>query len=142
MKYLWVVVIGAILVLCVAIFGPGKTVSREYIIAERPDGGYSLNAVIYKRYLITADGIFTGVRRTFTIVLIGKGRDLSYRNQKGYYYSLDEIKSTQKEWDLGYAWISDNHKYLYLNLFWVKAPDSVTPADVNGRYKLQTSSRE
>ena len=137
MKYLWLGLIGVVFLVCVIVFGPGRTVSREYRIAEMPDGGYSLNVVIYKRYLLTADGIFPSVRRTFTIELTGKGKNWDYRNQKGYYYSLDEIKSIQKQWDFGYAWLTDDRKCLYLNFFWVKAPDSVTNADVTGRYQLE-----
>lgn len=141
MKYSrWILLVLAVFaMLYLSIYGAGSTVKKEYSITERPDGGYSLSIVLYKRYwkLITAEGIFPSVRRTYTIELTGQGSDWVYRNQKGYYYSLDEIKSVQKEWDIGYAWLSDDRKYLYLNLFWVKAPDSVTPADVNGRYQVQ-----
>ena len=142
MKYLWLSIIGVILLICVFIFGPGRTVYREYSVSDRPDGGYSLNVVIYKVYLLTADGIFQSVRRTFTIELTGKGKDWGYRNQNGYYYSLEEIKSIQKQWDFGYGWLSGDRKCLYLNLFWVNAPDSIIPSDVNGRYLLKTEAKE
>ena len=135
------ILIGVVIIICLAVYLPGRIVSREYSIANRTDGGYLINVVIYKRHLITADGIFLKERRTYTIELTGQGTDWEYRNQKGYYYSLDEIKSIQKEWDFGYTWISDDRKYVYLNLFWVNAPDNVTPSDVNGRYEIQNKKR-
>lgn len=135
----WIILIVLILILCIVILGPGRITSIKYSIAERPDGGYLINAAVKKRYLFTADGIFPSDRRSFIVELIGGGKDFSYRNQKGFFYSFDEIKSIQKEWDFGYAWISEDRKYLYINLFWVKSPDGVTPADVNGRYQLKGS---
>jgi len=141
MKYSrWVFfVIVVIVMFYLSIYGAGSSVKKEYFMAERPDGGYSLNIVLSTRYwkLITAEGIFPSLRRSLTIELTGKGTDWSYRNQKGYYYSFDEIKSIQKEWDFGYAWISDDRKHVYLNMFWVNAPDRVTSSDVNGRYEIQ-----
>lgn len=145
MKYSrWILLVCAVIaMLYLSIYGAGSTVKKEYSITERPEGGYSLSIELYKRYwkLITAEGVFPSVRRTFTIELTGKGKDWDYRNQKGYYYSLDEIQSIQKQWDFGYAWLTDDRKYLYLNLFWVKAPDGVTPADVNGRYEIQKAKK-
>lgn len=141
MKYLRraLIIITSIAVLYLSIYGAGSTTKKEYSIAERLDGGYSLKIVLYKRYwkLITAEGVFPRVRRICTIELTGIGRDWSYRSQNGFYYSSDEIKSINREWDFGYAWISKNKKYLYLNLFWVKSPDRVSPADVNGKYQLE-----
>lgn len=139
----WVIfVLAVIVVLLLSAHGAGTTVKREsFSITARPDGGYSLSIVLNKRYwkLITAEGIFPSVRQTYTIELTGKGKDWSYRNQSGYYYSSDEIRSIQNQWDLGYAWLSVDRKYLYLNLFWVESPDNLASADVNGRYDMQNS---
>jgi len=137
------IVIAVIVMLYLSIYGAGSSVKKEYLITERPDGGYSLNIVISTRYwkLITAEGIFPSMRRALTIELSGKGVDWSYRNQRGYYYSLDEINSMRKEWDIGYAWVSDDRKYVHLNMFWVNAPDSVSTSDINGKYEIQKSKK-
>lgn len=140
MKYSrWVLIIGVILILYLSIFGAGSTVKMEYAIADRPDSGYLLNIVLYKRYwkLITAEGIFPKKRLTYAIEIVGKGRDWSYRNQKGYFYSLDEIKSTDKGWDFGYAWVDAEREYLYLNLYWVNSPNRIIPSDINGTFRLK-----
>lgn len=146
MKYSrWILlVLAGIAVLYLSIYGAGSTVKKEYSITERSDGGYSVSIVLHKRYwkLITAEGIFPSVRYGVTIDLQGEGKDWGYRNQKGYYYGLDEIQSIQGQWDFGYAWLTDDRKYLYLNLFWVRAPDGMMPADVNGRYSLQAAVKE
>ena len=100
MKYSRLVFFGiAIVMLYLSTYGAGSSVKKEYFIAERPDEGYSLNIGLSTWYweLIAAEGMFPSLRRALTIELTGKGMNWSYRNQKGYYYSLDEIKSSQKE---------------------------------------------
>lgn len=138
------IIVSIIVVLYISIYGAGSTVSKEFSVVENPDGGYLLNIVLSTRYwkLITSEGIFPSLQRTLAIELTGKGTNWTYRNQNGYYYSLNEIKCSQKEWDLGYAWISDDRRYLYLNLFWVNAPNSVISSDVNDRYLLKTMAKE
>jgi hypothetical protein len=110
----------------------------EYNISIRPDGGYKLLINYSKRVWqpITAEGFFPKIERSYTIELISKGKDWSFRNQKGFYYPLEKIQSADKAWDIGYAWVDANRKYIYLNLFWVKSPDGLTPSDVNGKYVI------
>lgn len=136
-KYLkWVILLGLVVLVLFALFVKGRITSKEYKISERQDSGYSINIIVNKRYLITADGIFSGVRRSYSVDLIGEGKDWSFRNQNGTYYSFEEIKSINKEWDFGYAWITSDNEYLYLNLYVVKEPDSLIAADVNGKYRI------
>lgn len=110
----------------------------EYTISIRPDGGYTLviNKSIRHWNPITAEGIFPKETKHYIIDIVGKGNDWSNRNQNGYYFTSKEIKCNKKAWDFGYAWIDNERKYLYLNLFWVSSPDGYTPADVNGKYRL------
>ena len=132
-------VIGVVLIAYLAIFGAGSSVNKEYSVTSRSDGGYSLDIVIHKRYwkLITAEGIFPKQRHIYNIEVIGKGKDWTYRNQKGYQYSLDDIKSNQKGWDVGFAWVNADRKHIYFNLSWVKSPDKQIPSDLNGKYSLE-----
>jgi hypothetical protein len=111
---------------------------KKYTVTARSDGGYSLEIELQKRHWkpITAEGIFPVEKKNYSIEIIGTGEDWSYRNQKGYYYGCDMIKSSGKICDFGYAWVSADRKYLYLNLYWVTSPDRMTPSDVNGRYDL------
>lgn len=110
----------------------------EYSIINRPDGGYSLNVKFLKRHWtpITAEGIFPIEKKNYQVDIIGKGKDWTFRNQKGYYYSSDDIKSNPKAWDFGYAWVDADRKNLYLNLFWVSSPDKLIPSDISGKYLL------
>lgn len=68
--------------------------------------------------------------------IIGKGIDWSYRNQNGFYYSQDYIKSGNSAWNFGYAWVDKERRYLYVNLYRVASPDGTTPSDINGKYSL------
>ena len=112
--------------------------SREYTILTRPDGGYKIDITYNKRHWkpITAEGIFPKEIKKYTIEIIGKGKDWSFRNQEGFYYSAEEVQSKKKAWDFGYAWIDSERRFLYLNFYWVSAPKNVTPSDVNGKYKI------
>ena len=114
----------------------------EYSVTERPDGGYTLNITYSKRHWIpiTAEGFFPLEKDNFTIDIIGKGKDYTPRNQKGYYYTQEDVKSIGKLWDFGYAWIDADRKYLYLNLYWVSLPDRIVPSKVNGKYILKKNS--
>lgn len=113
--------------------------SIEYAVSSRPDGGFSVEIVYSKRHWkpITAEGMFPLDKKGYKIEVIGKGEDWTNRNQKGYYYRSDEITSDIKAWDLGYGWIDENRRYLYLNFFWVSSPDGLIPSDINGKYDLR-----
>jgi hypothetical protein len=108
----------------------------NYKVEVRSDGGYSLEIEITKTNLFSADGFFRKIKNLYVIDLIGKGKDWSYRNQKGLYYSQDEILSKTTDWDFGYAWIDIERMYIYLNLYWVSGPDGMIPSDLNGKYKI------
>lgn len=112
--------------------------NSEYKISSRPDGGYSLDIVVHKRHWkpITAEGIFPKETKNYSMDIIGKGKDWSFRNQEGYYYAIEQIESKNKAWDIGFAWVDNKLEYLYLNLYWVSAPNEITPSDVNGKYSL------
>ncbi|MEW6601013.1 MAG: hypothetical protein AB1499_08590 [Nitrospirota bacterium] len=144
MKYSrWFLIVSAVIfILYLSIFGAGHTIKTDYSVNKRADGGYSLKIVMNKRYwkLVTPEGLFPSFKQIYTIELIGRGSDWSYRNQEGHYYSLNEINCFQKAWDFGYAWVSNDRKYIYLNLYWVMSPDNITPADVNGKYELQSKT--
>ncbi len=134
----WLFFVFFILMLFPAMMSRSFAKDMEYSIADRPDGGYSLSLIYLKRHWtpITAEGIFPTERKSYTVNIIGKGKDWTFRNQKGYYYSLNDISSLQKAWDFGYAWVDADRKYLYLNLYWVSSPEGMTPSDVNGKYLL------
>jgi len=116
----------------------GIAEDMEYTVLVRPDGGYTLTITKSKRHWkpITAEGIFPKETKNYTIDIIGKGEDWSNRNQNGYYYTFEAIKCNRKAWDFGYAWVDNERKHLYLNLYWVSSPDDYTPSDVNGKYLL------
>jgi hypothetical protein len=107
-----------------------------YKIEARPDGGYSLKMDVTKTTIFSADGFSRKVRNHFEIVLLGKGEDWSYRNQKGFYYRQNDVVSSSQCWDFGYAWVDADRTYLYLNLYWVSSPESMIPSDLNGKYRL------
>ena len=121
-----------------SISSPCKAQNNEYKIASRPDGGYSLDIVVHKRHWkpITAEGIFPKETKNYSMDIIGEGIDWSFRNQDGYYYSIEQIMSKNKSWDIGFAWVDSKREYLYLNLYWVSAPNEMIPSDVNGKYSL------
>ncbi|HOI72877.1 MAG: hypothetical protein HPY65_16680 [Syntrophaceae bacterium] len=118
----------------------GKSFAKDiqYTVTKRTDGGYTLKIVCKKRIWkpITAEGFFPVQETNHEIDFIGRGEDLSYRARPGYYYSLNKIESKSKSWDLGYAWVDPERKYLYLNLYWIKVPDDLAPINANGRYRL------
>ncbi len=130
--------LAVLFVVYLSVFGLGSTINKDYSISPQPDGGYLLNVTTQKLHwqLITPEGTFPKETLHFKISLSGKGRDWSYRNQKGYYYSIEDIKTNMHHWDLGYAWIDAENKYLHLNLFWVHSPDGVIASDVNGKYSI------
>jgi len=110
----------------------------EFTASKRADGGYNLNIKYSKRHWkpITAEGFFPIEKRSYIIEIPGKGEKWNNRNQKGTFYSITDIFSNSKDWDIGYAWVDDEGKNLYLNFFWVAAPDNLIPSDINGKYEL------
>lgn len=111
----------------------------EYSVSLRSDGGYTLLITCSKRHWnpITAEGFFPKEKEIYKIELIGEGEDWSYRNQNGYYYSLQKIISNKNHWDLGYVWVDLNRKFLYINLFWISSPNKLIESDINGKYILR-----
>jgi len=109
----------------------------NYSVTSTGNGGYSLDIAVSKTIFFSADGLFQKVRTHYSIDLIGKGKDWSYRNQKGYYYSLDDIVADKTNWDIGYAWVDIDRKYIYLNFYWASSPEDLIPSDVNGKYRIE-----
>jgi hypothetical protein len=116
----------------------------EYSVTERPDGGYTLNINYSKRHWIpiTGEGFFPLEKGNYTIDIIGKGKDYTSRQEKGYYYTPEDVKSVGKLWDFGYAWIDTERTYLYLNMYWVSLPDGIVPSKLNGKYRLKRKIAE
>lgn len=113
--------------------------SKEYTVQARADGGYSIHVTVTIRHWqpITAEGFFPKERLSYTIEIVGGGKDWSYRNQPGYFYSQkDVLCKGGGPWDFGYAWVDTKREYIYLNFFRVSAPDSRTASEVNGRYLI------
>jgi hypothetical protein len=105
----------------------------------RVDGGYTLTLTGTERHLlpITAEGMFPKSQTNHKIVLKGKGKDWSYRNQPGYFYSFPEdIEASAISWDVGYVWVDKNRETIYLNFYWIKSPDALTASKINGAYKI------
>ena len=110
----------------------------EYNITVNLDGGYYLEVLCERIIMLpkTAEGPFPKQRYNLKIKLIGKGKDWYYRKQDGYYYSLENISSKTKIWDLGYVWVNRERDEIYLNLFWVSSPDKLIPSVINGKYSI------
>ena len=115
--------------------------NNKYTVTSRGDGGYTLDIFVSKRVwkMITSEGFFPKQEYGCIIEIIGEGQQWTeqVKGIDGYFYSLDKIESKKKYWDIGYAWIDPNRDHLYLNLYWVSAPDKIVPAGVNGKYKLK-----
>ncbi len=112
--------------------------NSDYQLTSGPDGTYIVNVCFVKRHWepFTAEGFCSVERESYSVEIAGKERLWGRRGQNGYYYSLDEVKCVPESWDLGYAWIDSERKYLYLNFYWVSSPDNIIPSDVNGKYRL------
>jgi len=119
-------------------FGTSKNIDHK--VKERSDGGYTVTLSGTIRHLtpITPEGAFPKQQIYYQIELKGKGKDWSYRNQPGFYYSYpDDIECKTPHWDIGYAWVDQNRQTIYLNLYWLKSPDSLWESDINGTYKIK-----
>jgi hypothetical protein len=111
--------------------------SKEYTVRTRSDGGYSIEVTVTKRHWITPDGFFPKNKYSYKIEIMGGGKDWSYRGQPGYFYSQKEVLCKGGgPWDFGYVWVDAKREYIYLNLFYVSAPDSTIPSDVNGKCRI------
>ncbi|MFZ5759525.1 MAG: hypothetical protein ACOY32_07845 [Thermodesulfobacteriota bacterium] len=110
----------------------------KYNITPLPHGGYSVDIILVKRHWkpITAEGFFPKERKKYKFEIVGNGEDWSNRNQKGFYYSMNDIVSKRKIWDLGYAWVDHLRKFIYFNFYWASSPDEIIPSDINGRYSI------
>lgn len=120
----------------------GESITRKinHKTEARDDGGYNLllDGTIQSLMPITAEGFFPKRPISYKIVLKGKGKEWSYRNQPGYFYSFPEdIDAKPQSWDMGYAWVDKNRETIYLNFYWVKSPDSLTESEINGAYKVK-----
>jgi len=109
---------------------------KNYKITVNTDGGYTLEIDTEKTDIFSADGFLHKEKLHYVIKLIGNGENWSYRSQKGYFYSEHEILSNNRYWDIGYAWVDIERKYIYLNLYWVRYPDGMSSSDVNGKYEI------
>ena len=111
----------------------------EYQIENRTDGGFELTVICERQIqkLITAEGLFPKVKKIFKISLIGEGDDWSEkRNQKGFFYSPEKIICKAKAWEIGYVWVDQDRKNVFLNFYWVDSPDNLKPSIINAKYPI------
>lgn len=113
--------------------------SIKHTVNARQDGGYNLSITCTVRSFnpITAEGFFPKKTSHYKISIPGKGKDLSYKNYNGYYYSVDEISSNHTVWDIGYVWVDKNKENIYLNLYWLSPPDGIKPSEIHGKYSIE-----
>ncbi|MBT0652714.1 hypothetical protein [Geomobilimonas luticola] len=139
MKSAWKIITCLLLTVSVC-HGEGITRKINHKTEARYDGGYNLTlgGTIQSLMPITAEGFFPKSPINYKIILKGKGKEWSYRNQPGYFYSFPEdIDAKPQSWDVGYAWVDKNRETIYLNFYWVKSPDSLTESEINGAYKVK-----
>ncbi len=120
-------------------FGQNKNITLHWL-ERRTDGGYMLVLRGTVRHIqpISAEGFFPVQHVYCTITLRGAGKDSFFRGQPGHYFSYpDDIESVEKYWDTGYAWVDKKRETIYLNFFWVTAPDSLIKSVVNGSYNIK-----
>ena len=133
------------LIMCTGCINFGSSRSITHKVIPREDGGYEITLNGTKRIYqpITAEGFFPVEQLNYKISLIGKGKEWSFRAQPGYYYSFPtDIKSAKCHWDFGYIWVDKNRETISINLYWVKAPDSLLDADINGSYIIQSIAEQ
>jgi len=133
-----------IIAICICLsccFSCGTIQQLNHKIEKRNDGGYTLiiNGDIQHMSPITAEGFFPKQKVHYVIELKGNGKDGLYRNQPGFHYSYpDTIECKQHfSWDFGYAWVDKNYENIYINFYWVKAPDSLRDSEISGKYKIK-----
>lgn len=113
--------------------------SLKYSVTNKNDGGYelSITCVVRSFLPVTVEGFFPKRTTQYHISIMGRGKDLSYRNHNGYYYSINEISSNHNTWDLGYVWVDKERKNIYLNLYWLSTPGGLKPSEVHGKYQIK-----
>ena len=116
-------------------------VSRQYTVTENEDGGYTLNIVVEERHLgLTCEGFCPKTRHEYEIRLVGPGTDeWKARNQGGFHYPANKVvwSWNRVAGDWGYAWVDRKREKIYINWYWIHAPDSLTPAKVNACYTIK-----
>ena len=111
----------------------------EYQIGNRADGGFELTIICQRRIqkMITAEGFFPKTKKTFKISLIGNGNAWSEkRNQEGFFYPIEKIVCKAKAWDMGYVWVDQDRKNIFLNFYWVQSPNKLKPSIINAKYPI------
>ena len=140
MKITNIILIIAIFICLNSCVSFGTVQHLNHKIEKRDDGGYTLiiDGDIQHMRPITAEGFFPKQKLRFVIELKGNGKDWSYRNQPGFYYSYpDTLECKHVNGDFGYAWVDKNKENIYINFYWIKSPDSVRDSEINGKYKIQ-----
>ncbi|MDH4318573.1 MAG: hypothetical protein OEV64_09310 [Desulfobulbaceae bacterium] len=112
----------------------------ESEVTKRDDGGYTLLLKGHTRHMIpiTAEGFFPkqGIYRQ--IELIGEGTSWKHKNQPGFYYPYPEkVKCQHPNWDIGYAWVDEGKKNIYINFYWIDHPNSLKESTINGAYRIE-----
>ena len=139
MKTAWKIITCLLLTVSVC-NGEGITRKINHKTKVRDDGGFSLtlDGTIQSLMPITAEGFFPKRQINYKILLRGKGKEWSYRNQSGYFYSFPEdIEAKPQSWDIGYVWVDKNRETIFLNFYWIKSPDSLSDSEVNGSYRIK-----
>lgn len=118
-------------------------VSRQYTVTENEDGGYTLNIVVEERHWrwgLTPDGFCPKTRHEWEVRLEGPGEWLGKaRAQCGFHYPADKVvwSWNRVAGDWGYAWVDPQREKIYINWYWIRAPDSLTSAEVNACYTIK-----
>lgn len=119
----------------------GSYQQMDHQVLTREDGGFSIIIKGHTQHIqpITAEGFFPKVPINYQIDLIGKGKDWSYKNQPGFYYSYPKTVKFNKivSWDYGYVWVDQKREYIYLNFYWVVGPDDLEGSKISGKYKIK-----
>jgi len=141
MKSIKIFYILFLLTCCISCASLGSYEQIEHKILQREDGGYSIliNGQTQHIQPISSEGFFPNVPIHYRIDLIGKGKDWSYRNQPGFYYSYPDMVKFERNvsWDYGYVWVDQKREYIYLNFYWVDSPNLLKESSINGKYKIK-----
>jgi hypothetical protein len=100
---------------CVS-FGTKQQINHR--VEKRNDGGYTLKITgnITQMNPANAEGSLPRQEVHYVIDLKGEGKDWSYRNQPGFYYSFPDTIECRPYFsrDFGYAWVDTNKEYIYI----------------------------
>jgi hypothetical protein len=105
----------------------------DYQIQSRNDGGYT---IYFKVKNTIQTKTVTYPAGEYRVELIGKGKDRSLSQLPGIYYSPESITSLTVNWGYGFAFLDNDRKFAYLNLYQITGPDTSEPLFLNGRYPL------